>query len=157
MCGGQKMVSPKMNTENPLPVMGMASWCWDSVGQWQLVCGHKDRFHLGLSYQPLTNISTTTMGRNCMHSIWVFNTQERCTLFSFPTDSKLRKAWTLQVQCTRDKGKALPKVFHCRMQLSSTSKKLGLKMKQFSETLCNPHYLSKTTLIFSCARWSVSA
>jgi hypothetical protein len=79
------------------------------------------------------------MGRNCI----VFgcsNTQEKgVSLFKFPKESKLRKAWTLQVQRTRDKWKGPSKYSaiccehftdECFELTSLTSKKIGLKMKQ---------------------------
>ena len=79
------------------------------------------------------------MGRNCI----VFgcsNTQKKgVNLFKFPADDKLRKAWTLQVQRTRDKWKG-PTEYSavccehftedCFEMSSVMSKKFGLKMKQ---------------------------
>ena len=75
------------------------------------------------------------MGRNCI----VFgcsNTQEKgVSLFKFPTESKLRKAWTLQVQRTRDKWKGPSKYSAICCEhfteecFELTSRKLGIKMK----------------------------
>ena len=78
------------------------------------------------------------MGRNCI----VFgcsNTQEKgVSLFKFPTDSKLRKAWILQVQRTRDKWRGPSKYSaiccehfteDCFEMTPLTARKLGIKMK----------------------------
>ena len=79
------------------------------------------------------------MGRNCV----VFgctNTQKKgVSLFKFPEDSKLKKAWTQQVQRTRDKWKG-PSAYsavcsehfteNCFEVSSLVSKQMGLKMKQ---------------------------
>ena len=78
------------------------------------------------------------MGRNCI----VFgcsNSQEKVvSLFKFPTDSKLRKAWTLQVQRTRDKWRGPSKysAICCEHFTEDffemtplTARKLGIKMK----------------------------
>ena len=79
------------------------------------------------------------MGRNCV-AFGCTNTQERgVTLFKFPVDSKLRKAWTLQVQRTRDKWSGPSKYSaiccehfteDCFELTSVISKSLGIKMKQ---------------------------
>jgi hypothetical protein len=43
------------------------------------------------------------MGRNCI-ALGCHNTHLKgFSMFKFPADEKLRKAWTLQVQRTRDK------------------------------------------------------
>ena len=73
------------------------------------------------------------MGRNCI----VFgcsNTQEKgVSLFMFPTDSKLRKAWILQVQRTREVPASTQQyVVSISLKIDMTplsARKLGIKMK----------------------------
>ena len=76
------------------------------------------------------------MGRNCV--VLCTNTQKKgVSLFKFPEDSKLKKAWTQQVQHTRDKWKG-PSAYsavcsehfteNCFEVSSLVSKQMGLKM-----------------------------
>ena len=78
------------------------------------------------------------MGRNCV--VLCTNTQKKgVSLFKFPEDSKLKKAWTQQVQRTRNKWKG-PSAYsavcsehfteNCFEVSSLVSKQMGLKMKQ---------------------------
>ena len=79
------------------------------------------------------------MGRNCI-VYGCSNTQKKgFSLFKFPTDTKLRRAWTLQVKRTRDKWDGPSKYSaicsqhfteDCFEPISILSKKMGMKMKQ---------------------------
>ena len=111
-----------MDIELSLPVVGGAM-------RW---CRYSDSFdYCAIVAKPWV--------RNCI----VFgcsNTQEKgVSLFKFPTESKLRKTWTSQVQRTRDKWKGPSKYSaiccehfteDCFELTSVTSRKLGIKMKQ---------------------------
>ncbi len=48
-------------------------------------------------------LSLSTMGKNCIALGCHKTHQKGFSLFKFPTNDKLRKAWTLEVQRTRDK------------------------------------------------------
>ena len=77
------------------------------------------------------------MGKNCI-AFGCHTHQKGFSLFKFPTDEKLRKAWTLQVQRTRDKWHGPTKnsavcsehfTEDCFEPISVMSAKVGMKMK----------------------------
>ena len=76
------------------------------------------------------------MGRICI-AFGCHNTHQKgFSLFKFPADEKLRKAWILQVQRTRDKwhgptqDSAICSEHYCFEPISAISKKMGMKIKQ---------------------------
>ena len=78
----------------------------------------------------------------CIWMFYIIIINKNGVLFKFLVDSKLRRAWTLQVQRTRDKCKG-PSEYsalysehfteECFEPTSVLSKKIGLKMKQMNK------------------------
>lgn len=83
--------------------------------------------------------SISTMGRFCIAFGCHNSNQKGFSLFQFPADEKLKKAWILQVQKTRDKWHGPTKnsavcsehfTEDCFEPMSVMSKKMGMKMRQ---------------------------
>ena len=55
------------------------------------------------------------MGKNCIDNGWSNSHWKGYPLFEFPKDSKLRRAWTLQIQGTRDGWKGITSTLLCAM------------------------------------------
>ena len=79
------------------------------------------------------------MGKTCIAFGCHNSHQKGFTLFKFSVDEKLRKAWTLQVQRTRDKWHGPTQnsavcsehfTEECFEPISVASKKIGMKIKQ---------------------------
>ncbi len=92
-------------------------------------------------------LSLSTMGKNCI-AFGCHNTHQKgFSLFKFPTNDKLRKAWTLEVQRTRDKWHGPTKnsavcsehfVEDCFESTSVMSKLMGIKMRQMLKSNAIP-------------------
>ena len=87
------------------------------------------------------------MGRTCI-AFGCHNTHQKgFSLFTFPVDENHRKAWTLQVQRTRDKWNGPTKnsavcsehfAEDCFEPISVMSKQLGIKMRQMLKPCAIP-------------------
>ena len=80
-----------------------------------------------------------------------YNQNKKDVPFKFPVDSKLRRAWTLQIQRTSDKCKgpsehsALSSEHFTFESTSVLSKKIGLKMNQMIKPDAIPTCFSTST------------
>jgi len=84
-------------------------------------------------------LQLSVMGKTCI-AVGCHNSHQKgFSLFKFPADEKLRKAWTLQVQRTRAQWQGPTQnsavcsehfTEDCFQPISVTSRKMGMKMRQ---------------------------
>ena len=79
------------------------------------------------------------MGKRCVVAGCSNSHKDGVSLFKFPTDKKLRRQWTRQIERTRAKWSGPSEhscvcsahfTQDCLQEMSSVSKKVGMKMKQ---------------------------